>query len=402
MERKSIVHVDLNAFFAQCEINKNPELKGKPIAIGGDHKRGIIATASYEARKYGVHSGMPTVTAKRNCPSLIIVPAHYHLYSAVSHSFMKYLKDRFPLLEQVSIDECYIDMTAFINNSNAHDFLLDLQLSIYHDLELKCSIGYAHTRFLAKMSSDFKKPLGLTCIYNDEYKELFWPLSIDKMWGVGKATQKKLTESGILTIGDLAKTYRPELEKVLGSAYPTYFAWANGQGNDVVEPVSDPRKSISKMETYINDVTDLDTLKDTARTMVKDMVSDLKDEHMKAKTVVITLRDPSFSTRSKRKGLGEYTDDEDKLLVNALNLLEDFYQEGEPIRLLGVGFDDCLDKDMAVRKDESYSLFDVSAPKEEEKEEKPSTASILNGLNRKKSDVAFTTLGMMEKKDKKA
>lgn len=390
--RKSIVHIDLNAFFAQCEINEDPSLKGKPIAIGRNHKRGIVSTASYEARKYGVHSGMPTFQAAELCPDLLFIPGHYDLYSRVSERFMSYLRASFPVLEQVSIDECYIDMTDFINDKTAHDFLFDLQLQIYEDLRLKCSIGYAHTKFLAKMASDYKKPLGLTLIYNDEYKEYFWPLSIDKMWGIGKKTAPALKAIGIDTIGKLANDSSKELKDILGSSYSTFKAWANGEGNDAVETVHEARKSISKMETYIDDIDETDRLKERLRYLCKDVSGQLKEEKRVARLVVLTLRDSSFNTRSKRKPIGDYTSDFEKIYLCAEAVFDQFYQ-GEEIRLLGVGLDD-VKSESDLLNERQMNLFDTSLTKEEK------SAAFVDRLRKDNPEMPFTTLGELKKKEK--
>lgn len=389
---RSIVHIDLNAFFAQCEINEDPSLKGKPIAIGRNHKRGIVSTASYEARKYGVHSGMPTFQAAKLCPDLLFIPGHYGLYSRVSERFMSYLKASFPILEQVSIDECYIDMTDFINDATAHDFLFDLQMQIYQDLQLKCSIGYAHTKFLAKMASDYKKPLGLTLIYNDEYKDYFWPLSIDKMWGIGKKTAPALKEAGIDTIGKLAVDDSKEAKAILGSSYSTFKDWANGRGNDAVETVREARKSISKMETYIDDIDEIDRLKERLRYLAKDVSNELKEEKRVARLVVLTLRDSSFNTRSKRKAMLDYTSDFEKIYLTAEAVFDSFYQ-GEEIRLLGIGLDD-VKSESDLNNERQMNLFDTSLNKEEKSE------AFIGKLKEDNPSLKLTTLGELKKKEK--
>lgn len=387
---KSIVHIDLNAFFAQCEENRDPSLKSKPVAVGSDHKRGIVSTANYAARKFGVHSAMPMYLAKKKCPNLVIVEGHYSLYSSVSHRFMSYLKKKYPILEQVSVDECYIDMSGIINDTNAHDYLADLQLKIYMDLKLKCSIGYAHTKFLAKMASDYKKPMGLTLVVKDDYKKLFWPMTIDKMWGIGKSSAPKLVQLGINTIGDLANNTSKEVEDLLGINYDTFYMWANGEGSNKVNSDYEDRKSISTSTTLLDDSDDVLLLKDTLRMLTGDIASQLKSESKRAKKVVVTIRNKLFQTHSKRSDLEDYTDDFEKIYLKVIAIFDGFYK-GEEVRLLGVGVEDFAAK---IKDDENVSLFQVS--KEEKKED-----SILSNLNTGKTKGLFTTLGDISKGSKK-
>ena len=386
---KSIVHIDLNAFFAQCEENRDPRLKNKPVAVGSDHKRGIVSTANYAARRFGVHSAMPMYLAKKKCPDLVIVGGHYSLYSSVSHRFMAFLKKKYPILEQVSIDECYIDMSGIINDSSAHDYLADLQLKIYMDLKLKCSIGYAHTKFLAKMASDFKKPMGLTLVVDDDYKKLFWPLPIDRMWGVGKSSAPRLVQLGIRTIGDLANNTSKDVIDFLGINYNTFYIWANGEGSSRVDSDPGDRKSISTSTTLLDDTDDVLLLKDTLRMLTGDISCQLRNESKRAKKVVVTIRNKLFQTHSKRSDLEDYTDDFEKIYLKVIAIFDGFYK-GEEVRLLGVGVEDFA----AEIKEENVSLFQLS--KEEKSENK-----LLSDLNTGKTKGMFSTLGDMAKGGKK-
>ena len=381
---KNILHIDLNAFFYQCEENINPELAKHNVAIGGDHKRGVLSTCNYKARKLGIHSGMPSVTARRLCPDLIILRGNYKLYSQVSHRFMDFLRQRFPILEQVSIDECYIDITNYVTDKTAHDYLFDLQLTIYKKLGLQCSMGYAHTKFLAKMGSDFRKPMGLTCIYNDEYKALFWPLPIGKMWGVGKKTAPKLEAAGIKTIGDLAKCKPSDLKDLVGSYFATYIDWANGRGNDNISVARSEPKSISNATTFIEDIDDIDTLKEYLKRLTKEVVSILNKHHQFTNKVVIQIRDTNFITHSKRASIASDTSDFEEIYLAVLRLFLNFYK-GQPVRLLGVGVE-------ISKNENNYQQLNLFSPSRTDCRVQEKN-NILDLLNKGQDKNLYKTLG---------
>lgn len=350
---KTIVHIDLNAFFVQCEILEDPSLKGKPVAIGYDGKRGVLSTASYEARKFGVHSAMPVSTAKRLCPKLILIPGHYDLYSQYSHEFFSYLKKRFPILEIASIDECYIDMTDVIEVGKEREFLFDLQINLYEVTHLKCSIGCGPNKFLAKMGSDMKKPLGLTLLNRNNIQELLWPLNIDSFFGIGKKTSPKLHELGIHTIGDLATTNNDKVKKVLGSSFDYFQSEANGYGSDFVDSSSWDPKSVSAERTFSDNVSSYDELKEMIQACCSDVSLQLKRYHKKAKTVGIKLRTPDFVTKSKRITLEKGIDETFEVFQAAMKVFDQYYHDQE-VRLIGVSVDKVIEEE---KKDKNDALI---------------------------------------------
>lgn len=385
---KNIVHIDLNAFFAQCEENINPLYKNVPIGIGEDVKRSVLSTCNYEARKYGVSSAMPIYLAKKKCPSLILVEPHFSLYQEVSKKFMSFLKERYPIMEIASIDETYIDMTDYFTQENAYSYLRNLQIDIYNSLHLKCSIGCSYNKFLAKMASDYKKPFGLTIVYNSDYKNLFWKLDISKMWGIGKKTYPKLKEIGINTIGDLANSNNKEVQDILGSSYNTFYQWANGKGNDILDTSSFNPKSTSAMETLIESSSDPIYLKDIIKRLAKRVYKELLYYKKKTNTVIITLRDNTFKTTSKRKKI-ELTDDFETIYVNLIDVFDSFYQN-QDIRLIGVGLE------TVSSTFENISLFNTPT-NNETKDNKQLIKELNSSL---KSDIKLTTLSSLKgKKD---
>lgn len=349
---KDIVHIDLNAFFAQAEILKDPTLAKKPIAVGYDGRRGVVSTCSYEARAFGVHSGMPIAQAKELCRQLIVVEGHYDYYRYLSDRFFNYLRKRYPILEQASIDECYIDMTGQIDRNDIFNQLFDLQIGLYRNTKLKCSIGYGSCKFLAKMGSDYKKPMGLTILTRDKIESLLWPLSIDKMYGVGKKTAPRLKAIGIETIGDLARTESAEAKKLLGSMFDYLQGEANGYGDDVVDTSAFDPKSCSAERTFSEDVTGYDEVKDMIFACSRDVAQELRKYGKVAYVVDLKLRDESFRTRSKRKTLPAPIDSERDIFYAAMSIFDAFYK-GESLRLIGVGCEKVVGKKEASKQDDN-------------------------------------------------
>ena len=200
-----IFHIDLNAFFASCETTLRPELENLPLAISGEKssKRGIVTTANYVARQFGVHSAMPLMQAKKKCPSLVVVPANFDLYRKISQQFIELLQTYSDQVEKASIDEAYVDVTHLYHQIHPVKLAQQIQMRIQNELKIGCSIGIAPNKFLAKMASDMKKPNGITVLRKRDLPSVLWPLPIEEMFGVGKASSLILKQLGINTIEDL-------------------------------------------------------------------------------------------------------------------------------------------------------------------------------------------------------
>lgn len=359
--KKIIVHIDLNTFFVQCEILRDPSLKGKPVAVGYDGPRGVIATSSYEARKLGVNSGMPVLSAKKACKELVLVSSNYDLYVAYSTQFFHFLRQRYPILEQASIDECYIDMTQEADMEHLYEYLFDLQMELYRATSLKCSIGCSFNRFLAKMGSDYKKPLGITIFTPENFKDKIYPLSIEKMYGVGKKTAPRLRSYGINTIGDLAQTTSPEVKKILGSMFDYLKDECNGIGSDFVDTQSYDPKSISAERTFLHDNNVYDDIAMMIHNCCDDIVASLKRYNMVCHSVGVKIRTPDFITKSKRLSMREPSDKIEDIYLTAIKAFEELYQ-GQPLRLVGVTLERVAEKqdNPETQKQNHLSLDEIN------------------------------------------
>lgn len=351
-----ILHIDLNAFFAACEVIRDPSLKGKPMIVGGGGRRGIVSTASYEARKLGIHSAMPTYKAVKLCPELIIIEPDFKLYHHYSSLFFNYIKEHVtPLVEVASIDECYVDATEVLGaHTNPVDFVYKLQQTLMKELGLGCSIGIAPTKFLAKMASNYKKPMGITVFRRRELAKTLWPLPIDEMYGVGKATAPRLKALGLKTIGDLALTKDPNIISLLGKSYFTLHEWANGRGSDTVLVEEEDPKSIGNSQTFLFDTDDYDEISGLFKELAASVSRRAERENKVGLTVQIVIRYYDFETVNRSVTLAKPTNNALTIFYEAMKLFDRNYKD-EPIRLLGVTLQNLTDEG-SLR--EQLSLFD--------------------------------------------
>ena len=374
--KKIIAHIDLNAFFARCEEIKDPSLEGKPVAIGHEGRGGIVSTCSYKAREYGVHSAMPMFQAKQLCPQLIVLPVDYRFYRALSATFINFIKRYTKIVEVASVDECFADFTAALKNvDDVSFFFKKLQLDLYKETKLKCSIGVANSKFLAKMGSDYKKPMGLTIINKEDIARIIYPLSLDKMFGIGKKTAPRLKEIGIKTIGDLAVRCNNEdkaTKQVLGKFYYVARDWLNGEGNDevIVEP-EDP-KSIGNSTTLMHDTNNIEDIKQTfARLSKKVSLRAIKEEKI-GSTIQIVVKESDFKVHNKSVTMDKPTNDFNVILNHAISLYIKNFSD-LTVRLLGVTLQNLIDPRDYVYQN---SIFDYV-------EEEDNTRDLINEINKK-------------------
>jgi len=333
-----ILHVDMDAFFASVEQRDNPDLVGKPVIVGaGPHERGVVAAASYEARKFGIHSAMPSRTAYRLCPQGVFVHPNMRKYSEASHQIMKILETFTPMVQPVSVDEAFLDVSGAVKQfADAVKIGQRIKDKIRSETKLTASVGIAPNKFLAKLASDLNKPDGLTTITEEEKVKILEPLPVSKIWGVGKVTEKHLHEIGIQTIGDLQRFSLDELRHRFGNTAEHLHSLAFGEDDREVV-TEEETKSISSEHTFDQDTRNLDQIKRCLLEQAEEVGTRLRQEHLAARTVQLKLRYADFTTLTRRKTLTVPTQDEMMLYQVGEQLLMAEQIRGRSIRLIGIG-----------------------------------------------------------------
>jgi len=331
---RSILHLDMDAFFAAVEQRENPSLVGKPLLIGHDGPRGVVATASYEARVYGCHSAQPMSVAKRLCPHAIVLPVRMNLYKRASDRMFAILDEFSPLVEPLSIDEAFLDLTGterLLGDPRA--VARRLKDRIRSDLGLTASVGLAPNKFLAKLASDIDKPDGLTVIRPEDIDRLLPPMPVTKLWGIGKVTAEKLKNLGVRTIGDLRA--RPErwVREFFGSEADRYYRLARGQDDRPVVPDS-AAKSIGHEQTFEVDLADPAAVRRVLLGQVEHVAARLRRHGLLARGVSLKIRFGDFQTVSRSATLPAHTDATSDLWEAARGLFDRW--EFRPVRLIGV------------------------------------------------------------------
>lgn len=356
---KIIFHIDMNAFFCSVACILNPFLRGKPFAIGRENSyKGVVSTASYEARAYGIHSAMPLSVAYKLKPDLMVVSVDYKYYQYYHNKFVELIKKYTNIIEVASIDEVYADMTEASLSKHPLVIAKEIQARLLKEYNLSCSIGIAPTLFLAKMASDIKKPLGVTVLRKRDIEKILYPLSVKEIYGIGKKTYPKLIENGINTIGDFMneENFYKIVNLIGENQFYSSYNNLKGQSSNIVNPNRySESNSISTSMTYdIALISEAEILYEL-RKMTREIHSKMIHDGYFTKTISIVLRDTDFQTISRQKTLDMYTDDFLIIFETVQELLEEnFLDKG--YRLIGVGLNNLVDKDHIPKE---YNLFNV-------------------------------------------
>lgn len=361
---RKIIHVDLDAFFCAVEEIQDPSLHGKPFAVGGSPSgRGVIASCSYAARARGVRSAMPTATALKLCPQLVIIRGKYSNYSAYSRQVMDILKQYTPLIEQVSIDEAFLDVTDL--PLSGYEVALEIQQKVKKELSLYCSFGIASNKLVAKVATDYGKmqkksntyPSSILVVQPGEEAAFLAPLQVNALWGIGPKTTEKLNQVGIKTIGELADLSNERLDQLFGNFGAEIAFRVRGIDHS---PVVEEReiKSISQEITFNTDIQDPKLIHVTIRDLSEQVAFRLRKQDLIAGTVRIKVRWSNFETHTRQVSLREPVNQDSIIAETAIKLFDQIWQPGKRVRLIGVG--------TANLDSQSYQLplWDTKAEKE--------------------------------------
>lgn len=353
---RHIIHADLDAFYAAVEQLDNPELAGKAVLVGGrPENRGVVATASYEARKFGVHSAMPMRTAVHRCPQGIIVPPRFSRYREMSQKVMGIFRELTDLIEPLSLDEAYLDVTSVVEGGQKPlAIALDLKGRIANETGLTLSVGVGTCKSVAKIGSDLDKPDGLVVVQPGDEAEFLAPLAVNKLWGIGPKTAERLHREGVETIGQLAGQSLEWFARTFGQRAASIRDKAMGRDD---EPVHTERtaKSLSSETTFANDIGDEAELRSVVERKAVDVAHQLERKGLKGRTVSVKLRLSDFTTFTRQSTLPYHTNAEEPIKETAWALLSAELEPGRTFRLLGVGVSNFDEPEEA--EEQQLSLF---------------------------------------------
>lgn len=354
---RKIIHVDMDAFFASVEQRDHPALRGKPIAVGHAGSRGVVATASYEARKFGVHSAMPSAKARELCPQLIFVHSRMKHYQAVSRQVREIFERYTDVIEPVSIDEAFLDVTENkIGAQTGLEIAKRIKKDIREELGLIASAGVSYNKFLAKIASDYRKPDGLCVIHPDQAIEFIDRLPIEAFWGVGPATAKRLHALGINTAPELRSMSLARLTELFGKAGLTYYNFVRGIDDREVTTHRE-RKSVGCEETFGRDIRGK-AIDEALEEVIAELVRRVNRSGFKGKRLTLKVRFPDFTTLTRSSSGSQYLDEADTVRVLAQKLLASVSLPATGIRLLGLSVSKTEQEVRAGELTEQMSLFD--------------------------------------------
>jgi len=358
---RRILHLDMDAFFAAVEQLDFPQYRGKPVIVGADPKggagRGVVATASYEARKYGVHSALPISLAYQRCPHAVYLRGRYERYSEISRQLLATLNEFTPVIEKISIDEAFLDITKSLALfGSAEKIGHQIKKRIYDDLGLVASIGIAPNKFLAKVASDLEKPDGFVVVKEGEEKEFLKSLPISRLWGVGQKTEAALKQMDIETIGQIAHMPEQDLSRRFGKWGSALWRLANGIDTRSVKPW-ETQKSISQETTFDEDTGDEEAIHKTLLGLAESLSRLMRKSKLKGRTVTLKIRLEDFSTFTRSKTLSDFVDSTQILKGVAIGLYKKFNKKNMKVRLLGIGV-----SQLNSVSGEQLGLFEQEAP----------------------------------------
>jgi DNA polymerase-4 len=349
---RKIIHLDMDCFYAAVEMRERPELAGKPIAVGGGSRRGVVTTCNYEARKFGVHSAMPGFQARERCPELIFLPVRFDLYRAESAKIRRILREYTPLVQPLSLDEAYLDVTGL--DRYAWDIAREIRQRIFDETRLTASAGIATNKMLAKIASDWRKPNGQFAVTPDRIDDFLRDLPVRKIWGIGPKSAEKFRLQGILTCGDLQRLTLPELVQQYGKWGVELFQLCRGRDDRPVEP-NQVRKSLSNECTFPDNLTTLEECRQAMDQLVAELNQELLakalDRRIHKAFVKVKFADFTRTTR-------ECVSDHPTLETYQTLLAEARGRKDQPIRLLGSGVR-FVDEEEASEED-PQGLLDLS------------------------------------------
>jgi len=333
---RSIIHLDLDAFYASVEQLDHPEYRGKPVVVGGTGGRGVVSAASYEARRYGIRSAMPMSVAVRRCPGAVVLPVRMERYADLSRAVFRIYRQYTPLVEPLSIDEAFLDVTAsYALFGPAKRIAGQIKARVRSETGLTVSAGVAPNKFLAKVASDLEKPDGLVIVNSGSIEAFLDPLPVSKLWGVGEVTGRRLKALGIRTIGDLRRWPEKELDDRFQAAGRHLVRLARGVDDRPVI-VREPVKSVGNEETFSEDLLDLEDVRIRLLALTQKVGRRLRGQGLKGRTVTVKARTSDFRTMTRSQTMETATDDSGEIYHISRNLMEKTPAGRRPLRLIGV------------------------------------------------------------------